>query len=102
MLFIFILDYRNGRQKANLSDFFKFKFIMGCKTVETAAAAAAKMLQSCPTLRPHGRATHQAPLSSGFSRQEYWSGLPFPSPAETASNINNTFGPETASEHTVQ
>ena len=23
---------------------------------------------------------HQAPLSIGFSRQEYWSGLPFPSP----------------------
>ena len=22
----------------------------------------------------------QAPLSKGFSRQEYWSGLPFPSP----------------------
>ena len=24
---------------------------------------------------------HQAPLSMGFSRQEHWSGLPFPSPA---------------------
>ena len=24
----------------------------------------------------------QAPLSVGFSRQEYWSGLPFPSPGE--------------------
>ena len=23
---------------------------------------------------------HQAPLSMGFSRQEYWSWLPFPSP----------------------
>ena len=23
---------------------------------------------------------YQAPLSMGFSRQEYWSGLPFPSP----------------------
>ena len=23
---------------------------------------------------------HQVPLSVGFSRQEYWSGLPFPSP----------------------
>ena len=23
---------------------------------------------------------HQAPLSLGFSRQEHWSGLPFPSP----------------------
>ena len=93
------------------------------------AAAAAKSLQSCPTLRPHRRqptrlprpwdspgkntavschflfqrmkvksekwkwscsvvsdsatpwtAAYQAPLSMGFSRQECWSGLPFPSP----------------------
>ena len=25
---------------------------------------------------------HQAPLSMGFSRREYWSGLPFPSPGD--------------------
>ena len=25
-------------------------------------------------------AAHQAPLSMGFFRQEYWSGLPFPPP----------------------
>ena len=25
---------------------------------------------------------HQAPLSMGFSSQEYWSGLPFPSPGD--------------------
>ena len=25
---------------------------------------------------------HQAPLSMGFSRQEYWSRLPFPSPGD--------------------
>ena len=36
--------------------------------------------KSCPTLWPHELVTHQAPLSMGFSRQEYWSGLPFPSP----------------------
>ena len=27
-----------------------------------------------------GTVAHQAPLSMGFSRQEYWSGLPFPPP----------------------
>ena len=27
---------------------------------------------------------HQAPPSMGFSRQEYWSGLPFPSPEESS------------------
>ena len=30
-------------------------------------------------------AAHQAPLSLGFSRQEHWSGLPFPSPSITIS-----------------
>ena len=27
-------------------------------------------------------AAHQAPQSMGFSRLEYWSGLPFPSPGD--------------------
>ena len=27
-------------------------------------------------------AAHQASLSMGFPRQEYWSGLPFPSPGD--------------------
>ena len=97
----------------------------------SAAAAAAKSLQSCPTLcdptdaSPPGSpvpgilqartlesvaisfsntwkckvkvkslsrvrlfttpwtAAHQAPLSMGFSRQEYWSGVPLPSLLET-------------------
>ena len=72
-----------------------------------AAAALAKSLQSCPTLcdpidgSPPGSpipgikslsrvrllatpwtAAYQAPPSMGFSRQEYWSGLPLPSPKE--------------------
>ena len=38
----------------------------------------AKSLQSCPILC-HGLA-HQASLSVGFSRQEYWSGLLYPPP----------------------
>ena len=33
------------------------------------------------SLRPHELA-HQAPLSMGFSRQEYWSGLPCPPPRD--------------------
>ena len=43
-------------------------------------AAAANSLQSCPTVCDPKMAAHQAPLSLGFSRQEYWSGSPFPSP----------------------
>ena len=32
-------------------------------------------------------AAHQAPLSLGFSRQEHWSGLPFPSPMHESEKI---------------
>ena len=35
---------------------------------------------------------HQAPLSMGFPRQEYWSGLPFPSPGDVPDpGIKNAF-----------
>ena len=44
------------------------------------SAAAAKSFQSWPTLCDPIDAAHQAPPSLGFSRQEHWSGLPFPSP----------------------
>ena len=34
-------------------------------------------------------AAYQAPLSMGFSRQEYWSGLPVPSPeGQTSRSLN--------------
>ena len=33
---------------------------------------------------------HQAPLSVGFSRQEYWSGLPCPSPEESPRHRDRT------------
>ena len=38
------------------------------------------LAQSCPTLCDPMDITCQAPLSMGFSRQEYCSGLPFPFP----------------------
>ena len=38
--------------------------------------------KSCPTLATPWTAALQAPLSMGFSRQEYWSGLPFLSPGD--------------------
>ena len=39
-----------------------------------------EVAQSCPTLRdPMDCIGHQAPPTMGFSRQEYWSGLPSPS-----------------------
>ena len=42
------------------------------------------VIKSCsPLLQPHGLyIASQAPLSTEFSRQEYWSGLLFPSPGD--------------------
>ena len=38
-----------------------------------------KVTQSCPIVVKPWTVAHKVPLSMGFSRQEYWSGLPFPS-----------------------
>ena len=41
-----------------------------------------EVTQSCPTLSDPRTAAYQAPLSMGFSGQEYWSRVPLPSPAD--------------------
>ena len=38
--------------------------------------------KKCPTLRPPWTVAGHAPLPMEFPRQEYWSGLPFPSPGD--------------------
>ena len=48
--------------------------------VRTAVYSMVLVTQSCPTLCYLWTVARQAPLSMGFPRQEYWSGLPFPSP----------------------
>ena len=40
--------------------------------------ARLSVAQSYPTLWDLWTVAHQAPLSMGFPRPEYWSGLPFP------------------------
>ena len=47
----------------------------------------AKLLSSVRLLATPWTAAHQAPPSMGFSRQEYWSGVPLPSPQNTAIEI---------------
>ena len=42
-----------------------------------------EVAQSCLTLATPWTAAYQAPPSEGFSRQEYWSGVPSPSPVYT-------------------
>ena len=41
-----------------------------------------EVAQSCPTLCNPWTIAYQAPWSMEFSRQEYWSGLPFLSPGD--------------------
>ena len=50
------------------------------KEILRCATAAAKSLQSCPTLcDPIDGSPPGSPVP-GILRQEYWTGLPFPSP----------------------
>ena len=51
-------------------------FLLQCMKVKSESEVA----QSCLTLATPWTAAYQAPPSMGFSRQEYWSGLPLPSP----------------------
>ena len=46
-----------------------------------------EVAQSCRTLATPWTAAYQAPPSMGFSRQEYWSGVPLPSPCLTDSTL---------------
>ena len=40
------------------------------------------LIQSCLSFATPQTIAHQAPVSMGVSRQEYWSGLPFPLPGD--------------------
>ena len=50
-------------------------------TTYNAAAAAAKSLQSCPTLCDPIDGSPPGSAIPGILQQEHWSGLPFPSPS---------------------
>ena len=52
-------------------------FFLQCMKVKSESQVS----QSCPSLSDAWSAAFQAPPSMGFSRQEYWSGVPLPSPS---------------------
>ena len=65
--------------------------ILQARTLEWVAISSSNAskwklkVKSLSRVRPSATpwiAAHQAPLSIGFSRQEYWSGVPLPSPAQ--------------------
>ena len=58
-------------------------WFFGCKACTIWAPQSeseSEVTQPCLTLCDPWTVAHQAPPFMGFSRQEYWSGLPFPSP----------------------
>ena len=74
----------------------EFCFLLGLSLVQNIHCSLNSSIQSlclffCPVLSGFSgvqlfatpwTVAYQAPLSMGFSRQEYWSGLPFPSPGD--------------------
>ena len=52
------------------------------KTWEVQKAHKVKLLSSVRLFATPWTVAYQAPPSMGFSRQEFWSGLPFPSPGD--------------------
>ena len=50
--------------------------------LDTCACVCAKSLQLCRLFVTLWAVAHQAPLSMGFSRQDYWSRLPYPPPGD--------------------
>ena len=49
--------------------------------------------QSCLPLVPLWTVAHQAPLSMGFSRQGYWTELPFPPPGDLPDSGTESLSP---------
>ena len=76
-------------------------FLLQCMKVKSESEVAQLCLGTWGHCQSWGRlatpwaVAHQAPPSMGFSRQEYWSGVPLPSPRQWSTysnyiNIKNT------------
>ena len=55
---------------------------MQCPEMDMLAVFKVKSLSHVQLFVTPWTVARQAPLSMGLSRQEYWSGLPFPSPGD--------------------
>src|SRR5574340_947353 len=64
-----------GRTESDTTERLHFHFSLSC-----IGEGNGNPLQSSCLEKPRNRGAWWAPPSLGFSRQEHWSGLPFPSP----------------------
>ena len=76
-LFVF-----SDTQLSNHKNGYSIKIRLGLSITLPGNSKVREVTQSCPTLCNPMDCSYQAPLSMGFSRQEYWSGLPFLSPGD--------------------
>ena len=66
----------------------RYNLILSLTFITSAKTLSMLCAKSYPTLcDPMDCVSHQAPLSMKFSRQEYWSGWPFPSPGDLSTWI---------------
>ena len=84
-----ILCWVHKRIMPLISLFFDFLIVLAISLVSSGSilypfpctvCVHANLLQFCLTLCNLWTVAHQAPLSMGFSRKKYWSGLPWPPP----------------------
>ena len=76
-LFVF-----SDTQLSNQKNGYSIKIRLGLSITLPGNSKVREVTQSCPTLCNPMDCSYQAPLSMGFSRQEYWSGVPSPSPGD--------------------
>ena len=69
---------KGGKEKEDHVDNFDSKVIRA--RLSSQIESESEVAQSCPTLWDPWTIVYQAPPFMGFSRHEYWRGLPLPSP----------------------
>ena len=72
------------RQVCLFSTFLSQHCSRGLSQCNKVTGGSVLVTELCLTLVTPWTVAHQASLSLGFSRQAYWSGLPFPSPGDLA------------------
>ena len=79
------MDLEKPSEKVELKKYFSWLVIHQNKVTHTHRTQ--KSLSRVQLFATPWIVAHQAPQSMGFSRHEYWSGLPFPSPKVTQDSL---------------